>query len=688
MKRLLWLLLIITHISYAQNQSNTWVVGNRIVLDFQQNSCKVQQNFSYSANNTIYANYGSVIGNNTRELLFYTTNGTIRNRVHESMSKGSDMERYAGTGQRDIIVPSPTDRQQYYVFRTTRRRSTTTEYLRIEDTASYNVVDMRLADGMGDIAQDTEGHLLKDIRLHPRPSSCRITATRRSACGRSYWILTHDLISNTFYAYLLDSAGVQPPVISQTGSVFSYSFVSDGQRKYTEVGCMKFSRDGTCVVAAIGSSNTVSKVEFFNFDKRTGQVSLRESIDYRSVLPYSQPVGVSFSPNDSLIYVSMINTVYQYDRYAPSLANSAIVLTTPDTNPHTYLNKYYNILQLAPNGCIYTGRGTSSLYDSIGQPIAYTRGWLSEIRYPNRRGLACALHDSVLHFRTPYFTIDLLPNCIDGDMGVGAAFLSVYAHRFCVGDTLRVQANMKGFRGDYAPQMQVWYSDSDSVLVQGYQSKHTYTQAGLYPLRVRLWQACGTTYQEFRDTVAVLPCQPPRLELSCVVADSCGQSIGRVAYSSLGGLIDSLRWDMDGDGLYESQGQATALLKESRSIVRQVGLWGMNAYGRDSVQCSLSFEPEDCSSYYFVPNVFTCNADGVNDRWELSSRGYGLERLWVYNRWGTRVHGTERVESLPSVYGLWDGGQQSAGVYFYVLELKELATGRRVQAKGTVELMR
>ncbi|SFB82817.1 C-terminal domain of CHU protein family protein [Flexibacter flexilis DSM 6793] len=417
-------------------------------------------------------------------------------------------------------------------------------------------------------------------------------------------------------------------------------------------------------------------------------MSLRESIDYKALSPYSYPWGVSFSPNDSLIYVSMINTVYQYDRYATSLASSTVLLTIPDTNPYTWYNKHYGILQLAPNGRIYAAEARTTLYNSTGQPIGYTRGWLSEIRYPNRRGLACGLRDSVVQFREPYIFYASLPNCIDSDMGFGAAFVSVSSHHFCVGDSLRVQASMKGFSGDYAPQMQVWYSDSDSVLVQGYAATHTYTQAGQYTLRVRLWESCSGRYRDYTDSVEVLGCEPPRLSLSCLVSDTCGQSVGTVSYASIGGAVDSLRWDMDGDGVFEYVGEQAPLLHESRAGVRRVGLWCKNRYGRDTVHCELSFQPQDCSSYYFVPNVFTRNADGVNDRWELSSRGYGLERLWVYNRWGVRVHDLGAVGGLPPSSVLWDGGQQSAGVYFYVLELKESATGRKVQIKGTVELMR
>jgi gliding motility-associated-like protein len=64
-----------------------------------------------------------------------------------------------------------------------------------------------------------------------------------------------------------------------------------------------------------------------------------------------------------------------------------------------------------------------------------------------------------------------------------------------------------------------------------------------------------------------------------------------------------------------------------------------------------------------VPNVFTPNADGVNDRYEIPYlERYISSELMVFNRWG------ELVFKEKNYTGSWDGGTLPDGVYFYVLK--------------------
>ena len=64
-----------------------------------------------------------------------------------------------------------------------------------------------------------------------------------------------------------------------------------------------------------------------------------------------------------------------------------------------------------------------------------------------------------------------------------------------------------------------------------------------------------------------------------------------------------------------------------------------------------------------VPNVFTPNGDGINDRYEIPYLDrYISNELMVFNRWG------EMVFKEKNYTGSWDGGRLSDGVYFYVLK--------------------
>ena len=83
-----------------------------------------------------------------------------------------------------------------------------------------------------------------------------------------------------------------------------------------------------------------------------------------------------------------------------------------------------------------------------------------------------------------------------------------------------------------------------------------------------------------------------------------------------------------------------------------------------------------------IPNVFTPNADGKNDTFNIP----GLERypeneLSIFNRWGSAV-----LEKKPYKND-WDGSQLSEGTYFYLLKVK-MANNTWEVYKGFVTIIR
>jgi gliding motility-associated-like protein len=71
----------------------------------------------------------------------------------------------------------------------------------------------------------------------------------------------------------------------------------------------------------------------------------------------------------------------------------------------------------------------------------------------------------------------------------------------------------------------------------------------------------------------------------------------------------------------------------------------------------------------FVPNAFTPDGNGKNDRWEIKAlAAYPQAKVLLFNRFG------ELVFASKSVYDYWDGTYKSkkaaAGVYVYVIDLK------------------
>jgi gliding motility-associated-like protein/uncharacterized repeat protein (TIGR01451 family) len=67
-----------------------------------------------------------------------------------------------------------------------------------------------------------------------------------------------------------------------------------------------------------------------------------------------------------------------------------------------------------------------------------------------------------------------------------------------------------------------------------------------------------------------------------------------------------------------------------------------------------------------IPNAFTPNGDGKNDRFEIKGReNYDNIELSIYNRWGDEVYRNMNYKNE------WDGSNLNEGTYYYLLRLKK-----------------
>ncbi len=90
-------------------------------------------------------------------------------------------------------------------------------------------------------------------------------------------------------------------------------------------------------------------------------------------------------------------------------------------------------------------------------------------------------------------------------------------------------------------------------------------------------------------------------------------------------------------------------------------------------------------SNLLVPNVFTPNNDGNNDRWEMPALAiYPNAQVTVFNRWGVKIIDTKNYHLKP-----WDGTYKGVpvptGTYIYYINLNNTAKER---LKGTLMIVR
>ena len=179
--------------------------------------------------------------------MFYTDGITVWNSNHVAMPNGTGLNGGISSTQSALIVPQPQTPNIYYVFTTAEAQGA--------QGVCYSIVDMTLQGGLGDVTT-------KNVQLYT-PSAEKVCATKHNN-GIDYWILSHELGTNNFVAYLLTSAGVSAvPVISPCGTVHT---ITSG----VEIGYMKFSCDGRQVASAI---RYLFSFELDSFNATTGVVS-------------------------------------------------------------------------------------------------------------------------------------------------------------------------------------------------------------------------------------------------------------------------------------------------------------------------------------------------------------------------------------------------------------------------------
>lgn len=82
-----------------------------------------------------------------------------------------------------------------------------------------------------------------------------------------------------------------------------------------------------------------------------------------------------------------------------------------------------------------------------------------------------------------------------------------------------------------------------------------------------------------------------------------------------------------------------------------------------------------------VPNVFTPNGDGSNDKFSFNRLSVQSFNAQIFNRWGKKV-----FEWTDPKDG-WDGSESQSGVYYYIVTMTNL-TGQVEELHGTITLMK
>jgi len=438
----------------AQQEAATWYFGENAGMKFND--------FSVTAltdGNVKYKEGISCISDCRGNLLFYTDATTVWNSNHAIMTNGGNLNGHYSATQGALIVPYPGNCNLYYLFTVDGKEHGFANGLQ------YHLIDMSLQNGMGEVVS-------KNNILYANAAEKQAAVRHRN--GKDYWLVTHLMYSDQFYAYLITDAGINPvPVITSCGSPFSNTFDGLGQ--------MKISSDGKRL-AYVTLVN--KRAEIFDFNDATGTVSNPVTVPASSFTNDGGLYGCEFSPdgnklyvsNHTLDYINKSGSLYQLDLLAGN-ANDII-------NSNTLVGSNAPVcdlrgMQLGPDGKIYVTRSLAKV--------------LGVITSPNAAGTACnytdlgqTLNGKVCGWTLPNFVSSIFRE--DQPENLKAAFENGMV---CINKKTNFTDLSKG-----EPAAWNW-NFGDSTVSELQNPVHVYEVPGIYKVTLIVSRECctDTTFQ-------------------------------------------------------------------------------------------------------------------------------------------------------------------------------------------------
>jgi type IX secretion system substrate protein len=232
----------------------------------------------------------ATVSNSNGQLLFYTNGTSVWNRNHAIMSNSASPNGLTGSyssAQSAVIVPSLSNRNQYYVFTVGGAAH------------AYSIVDMSLDSGLGDVSSTVKNvELLNELGNSLSGTCIEALTACKNDDQTGYWVLIPN--GNRLHAYLVDASGVATvPVVS------NLSFSLTPYPAEHSIGFIKASPNSDKVTVGYFTSATnpasdVGQLKVYSFNNATGALTS----DYLLTIDHLGTYGMEFSPDGSILYAS------------------------------------------------------------------------------------------------------------------------------------------------------------------------------------------------------------------------------------------------------------------------------------------------------------------------------------------------------------------------------------------------
>jgi gliding motility-associated-like protein len=207
----------------------------------------------------------------------------------------------------------------------------------------------------------------------------------------------------------------------------------------------------------------------------------------------------------------------------------------------------------------------------------------------------------------------------------------------------------------------------------------SWNDSGLHIINVKSSTAEGCTALPTADTVKVHTLPDSRFNISQIPAKFCVED--SVLFTAVKSDYSySYKWEPEHSFVNQNKPEAWGRVELVHS---RIMLTVTDPFGCRS-SYSKAVNPDECCNVA-MPNAFTPNGDGKNDRFRPIFDGYRRFHMFrITNRWGQTVF--ESANSNPSWDGTFNGNMLDMGTYFFYLKYD--CGGKALEAKGDVILVR
>jgi gliding motility-associated-like protein len=709
------ILLLISFSALGQYQSSpAWSFGFHAGINFTGTAAQASSTNIYT-HSAVSSTQCDASGN----VLFYANSFRIWDRQGNPMSGSVNplwtSNYISGWNLHAMIIPHPTDTNQYYVFQTFPSKGDPPYGPYFVGQLTYSLVDMSLNNGLGDVVPG-KNHVLLDKNV-----GHYMTIIPGNHCN--HWVVVQHGQTGTylFKTYEVNGSGIDTtPVQSYFQKIPSLFPGTTNSGVGCRVGHYVYSYTRNKLIAAYESNDITA----YDFDRSSGKISnpLPLTWAYPAIAPINTASlpAICLSPDESQLYVLGMATstggAFQLRQFPLSGSGASFSVGLPVVFP---VNPQMLLMQQSTG--FYWQQSAMQLGADQKIYIAYTLGqnFMGRIEQPDLPGSGCNFIQSALQLEPGTYTTSGLPApmynrktpaykagirkeialCFEPSAMLKAPDTSYTFYKWDNGNS------GKYFTAPQSGQYVLTSSNGDCDL------RNDTFDVNLVNFYVTLGPDIKTC-----ETISLFPsttAPPPINYLWSNGSTSAGITVTagtHIVTVSGGGCSKSDTIQIDKPVLQLHLPADTSVC-EKTSIRLDATINGASYIWQDGSNLSY-FDTRGKGLYYvqvkigsceetdttiiseidceaclpIIPTAFTPNGDGRNDGFKpllpiyCNMKDYNFR---VYNRWGQEVfHSTKHTEYWNGTY---NGGYAEAGTYMFRLEY---TTDTKKQFKGDVMLIR